>query len=952
MAKLRSLTVNFNAGSSKYLDDVDKVIAKTREFGQKGVSESRAVAAALKVTENGFRGNARGADMFLESVAGLGPALSSAFAVGVVGSIAFAGVLVEVTKKANEFFHGIREAPERIKTAFSSANAGLRLTNDELQVANDRLENDIAKLEGKHQNNLKLALDESVASADKLAQSLDKDLEAMHKLVEEDSRGWIQKTFGLEGEFGEEMKKFRREIQEITNLGVVNLRAAGTDPTKQQKAKDATRDELNARYDKETASVRARLDTVIYKPIQTDPTSPTRGHIIGGQESDPKMAELYKGVLSGLQYQKSFIGTTGQNDDLTKRKTADEIARANGAQERPLDKMIAELTAKVAEARVKLKAAGLDETSKMIAKAEAEAIAAIEHANIALAKQHVALLPMDPNKSAKGREALQLATTEQALNLEAALRDKVREVVDATQDQIKTQQMLNQTIGKGWEAQKKVNIEVELMKKFGSAKYETAAANPMSDEFAAISAARPQVTEAVGDTHTTQLDERLRQLKNEVDLENALTQAQILGTFAVEKAALAERLRQQALSKGGLDAKEEQAAWAKFYAERANKAGAEIAKIDQEIDAVKRLTEAEGQGAEAVRKAGLESKYAAMAKTPQGTPEAIDAERKKDSLARQAQLTQEALKTGMAYKNSVESIDLQLKALDQVEVTEENALAIEISRHKLENERLDQLVKESLEMGGARDGVRAFFLEMQKDAKDASKILYEALNSAVDRVSGNLAKMMTQKPPKGGWGQEWAKSFQDVGGSMAQSSIKSLMQKGLGKLGIGGKPDGSSGNPLWVRMAGMPAVAGAPGGGGFGGGAQGGGIFSMLGKLLHVGGGGGDANFGGTVGEGAASPLDWGGFMADGGPVSASSAYIVGENGPEILAGASGRVISNGDAARAFGGGGVTFTNHIDARGADLGAHNRIMRGIEMSSRAAAATAVQAMAERQKRTAR
>jgi hypothetical protein len=99
--------------------------------------------------------------------------------------------------------------------------------------------------------------------------------------------------------------------------------------------------------------------------------------------------------------------------------------------------------------------------------------------------------------------------------------------------------------------------------------------------------------------------------------------------------------------------------------------------------------------------------------------------------------------------------------------------------------------------------------------------------------------------------------------------------------------------------------------------------------------------------------MDWGGFMAEGGPVSASSAYIVGENGPEVLAGVSGRVVSNSEMSRTFGGGGgVTFNNNIDARGADLGAHNRIQRGIEMSSRAAAATAVQAMAEREKRTAR
>jgi hypothetical protein len=171
-----------------------------------------------------------------------------------------------------------------------------------------------------------------------------------------------------------------------------------------------------------------------------------------------------------------------------------------------------------------------------------------------------------------------------------------------------------------------------------------------------------------------------------------------------------------------------------------------------------------------------------------------------------------------ARTNRLRLIDEEIAKLKEVKVTEDNALAIEIARRGLENQRLEQLVKESLAMRGASDGVRAFFIEMQKDAESAAEIVYKALNSSVDRVSSNLAKMMTQKPPKGGWAQEWAKSFQDIGGSMVQSSLKSLMQTGLGKLVIGGKPDGSSGNPLWVRMAGMsfgmPGAGLNPGGGG------------------------------------------------------------------------------------------------------------------------------------------
>jgi len=51
-----------------------------------------------------------------------------------------------------------------------------RLAADERSApgANDRLENDIAKLEGKRQNTLKSALDDAREAADDLAKSLDK----------------------------------------------------------------------------------------------------------------------------------------------------------------------------------------------------------------------------------------------------------------------------------------------------------------------------------------------------------------------------------------------------------------------------------------------------------------------------------------------------------------------------------------------------------------------------------------------------------------------------------------------------------------------------------------------------------------------------------------------------------------------------------------------------------
>jgi hypothetical protein len=162
------------------------------------------------------------------------------------------------------------------------------------------------------------------------------------------------------------------------------------------------------------------------------------------------------------------------------------------------------------------------------------------------------------------------------------------------------------------------------------------------------------------------------------------------------------------------------------------------------------------------------------------------------------------------------------------------------------------------------------------------------------------------------------------------------MQQGLGALGskmginlggaLGGKPDGTKANPLWVKMAqdaglklggaasdaagvgdaGSAASSGAPGLGGLFGG--------LLGKLKGLfGGGGGLAGlFGG--GGGLGSLL--GSFaLAGGGEMSPDSAYLVGENGPEIKRGNT--ISSNSASRRMLEGNASSHYYTIDARGTD-----------------------------------
>ena len=92
--------------------------------------------------------------------------------------------------------------------------------------------------------------------------------------------------------------------------------------------------------------------------------------------------------------------------------------------------------------------------------------------------------------------------------------------------------------------------------------------------------------------------------------------------------------------------------------------------------------------------------------------------------------------------------------------------------------------------------------------------------------------------------------------------------------------------------------------------------------------------------------------MAEGGPVSASAAYIVGESGPELLTKTSGYVTGNAELRRSLGGGGHTFVANVDARGAEVGVEHRVRRMVDLAHQAAVATAVRASHERSLRVPR
>src|SRR5664280_553460 len=107
---------------------------------------------------------------FVAELPGVSAAMSVAFStVAVVG---LGVVAFEAGKKVYDFFKKGAEAGEKLRETFGSLHDSAVLSNDELSVTNDRLEIQIAKLQGvKRPSALRLELDEARVAADKLAKS-------------------------------------------------------------------------------------------------------------------------------------------------------------------------------------------------------------------------------------------------------------------------------------------------------------------------------------------------------------------------------------------------------------------------------------------------------------------------------------------------------------------------------------------------------------------------------------------------------------------------------------------------------------------------------------------------------------------------------------------------------------------------------------------------------------
>jgi lambda family phage tail tape measure protein len=310
--------VNFSSGIDKIKGKLNEMGGVSKTTSHAMVSDVQATSGALRILDGGIQNNIRSAERFLANIKGVGAAMQAIYPA--VGIIAVGALLARGVTELTEFIKKTKEAGAQFTASFQEMQNSARLSNDELAKTNINLENQIAKLTGKHENVLASQLIDARIEADKLADSAAKAAKEMKDLLDKNQAGVLALAMGsgLTGElFG--------NIQNFQNLKA-SAQQHGDDAlhSGDQKAADAAK----AQYEQLLKNERAYLQKQIADRTAT--TSMTQrvhdatngDHMVTVQV--PKMAgdqtknlTALRGAL-GLNYDQSDrIGLDAQNQKDT-----------------------------------------------------------------------------------------------------------------------------------------------------------------------------------------------------------------------------------------------------------------------------------------------------------------------------------------------------------------------------------------------------------------------------------------------------------------------------------------------------------------------------------------------------------------------------------------------------------------------------------------------------------
>jgi hypothetical protein len=184
--------------------------------------------------------------------------------------------------------------------------------------------------------------------------------------------------------------------------------------------------------------------------------------------------------------------------------------------------------------------------------------------------------------------------------------------------------------------------------------------------------------------------------------------------------------------------------------------------------------------------------------------------------ANDAESARSLLSPDQEYERSADALNHAVEALKALQggtLTYMQQLGIAAKQQDEFNKATDATVDLLLREGSLGDGVSAFFLKMQEQAKTAAATIFDVMDETFNKLSDNLTQLITapNRFARKDAINAFATSFENIGKNLLDSQIKVQLQSGLGALGkifpglqgvTGSKRDGSTvQNALWVLLA-------------------------------------------------------------------------------------------------------------------------------------------------------
>ena len=584
-----TISINLRAGTQQFSQDLDNAGKKLRELGGHGVTGTQAASAALRTLEGNVQHNIRAAEVFISKTLGMGSILQSAFPV--VGAIALGGTLSALVSKAGEVFDAfkkLQDAPTRISQGLYEIEKPIKNANDQLVLSNAQLDAEIAKLQGKPQNNLAIALAEVVAQSDALADSLDANIKKLQEFLEKESVGSIggfltgQASTADQSDSAKEVKNKLEAVsrdeatRQLAANGVTERAAIATEADKKRKAiLEAGRVEAQAVLDasqKANAAFKSR-------PVGSVDITGAYGMATGSQGVTGPQSNTARVNTAGKEvefYSQALLSMKLADEHAAKTQTKRGLdTSANNAKlTAPFAQQLDEIKTKFTAITALTRAAGSGD-SFLDAQAKAAALSAteIDKVNAKLKEMHQPLLTL-------GQQSEIISG-----NLRNSLAEMSNSLADKNQQQQKTF---------------------------------TEGAERLSEQLAA---------------ENTKHQEKLALLDQEIAAAKTLAAVQGKGSEAIFAAQ--ESIRLAAIADPDEQAKQKELGEIKHAASIQGT----IEKINQETAATSRLADAYNKGVEARRNAELEN-----IKQSGQSPDVIAAQ----IAQRQGQFNQEDITSGSA----------------------------------------------------------------------------------------------------------------------------------------------------------------------------------------------------------------------------------------------------------------------------------------------------------------